>query len=458
MGQCLRRRKNRMHFIEPLIESLKDENEYDFTEYFEMIKARVSSFYRENQNNQFNISISLEDREFNQMSERKILDYKQKFVYWKDFLVNYLARLSDSGEQWAEEILVFIEEEPFLNEYNWLSMFFWQEFDIRTRPGKLVFAKKKASPLDYIDKWSGSDEDNNLNLRGSRIISHSFDQSSGLKDKLRASRLSERFHASFNSIKSFDEVQNENCNDINYGKYRKLIKAYVNLFNDHVTSKDHPINKIVDKFISTFTKHMKSVNAELHRLKNNSPSINDPNAQDSDRPSYNSKADKNNLNFNPQQSKWDQSALDISYYASVKIKKSEINNVWSKSENLNITFSSYLADQYDKTIKSIQKFILKLQNSVRLMYAKTINYRCFIEEKDEFINMISSLIFKDQEFYNELIKIFEFKYAEEFESFKEQLNELKGIKPQEVGVTPGFCLNEITYEFQELVRKNGGKK
>ena len=58
-----------------------------------MIKTKVAKFYQENQNNQFNISVSLDRKDFNQLSipKKLKLNSSEQFVYWKDYLVDYLV-------------------------------------------------------------------------------------------------------------------------------------------------------------------------------------------------------------------------------------------------------------------------------------------------------------------------------------------------------------------------------
>jgi hypothetical protein len=76
-------------------------------EYFKTIKSQMRRFYDENQHNQFNISISLDKRDFNSnISSRKIsLNPNQKFIYWKDYIGKYLNKRSNEGYKWATEIL-----------------------------------------------------------------------------------------------------------------------------------------------------------------------------------------------------------------------------------------------------------------------------------------------------------------------------------------------------------------
>src|SRR5690606_408338 len=82
--------------------------------------------------------------------------------------------------------------------------------------------------------------------------------------------------------------------------------------------------------------------------------------------------------------------------------------------------------------KALQKFILKLQTALRLMYSKTINYQCFIEEKDEFINLITNLIFRDGKLYHEFYELFKVSMFDQIKVLETKFSELKNLKPEDL--------------------------
>ena len=51
------------------------------------------------------------------------------------------------------------------------------------------------------------------------------------------------------------------------------------------------------------------------------------------------------------------------------------------------------------------------------MYSRTINYQYFIEEKDEVINLITNLIFKDGIIYAKLYELYEISLFDEIKVF-----------------------------------------
>jgi hypothetical protein len=78
-------------------------------EYFKVLKTQMRRFYKENQNNQFNISISLDKRDFNSTISSKLISINpnQKFIYWKDYFTKFLTKRSNHGYRWANNLLEY---------------------------------------------------------------------------------------------------------------------------------------------------------------------------------------------------------------------------------------------------------------------------------------------------------------------------------------------------------------
>ncbi len=119
---------------------------------------------------------------------------------------------------------------------------------------------------------------------------------------------------------------------------------------------------------------------------------------------------------------------------------------------VNVTQKEYqtkLTELSQEITKLLQKMILKLQTTIRLMYCRTINYQYFIEERDELINLITSLVISNSNLYYSLIKLYKVCHEEEVNLFKKKLKSLKNIKPQDLGINEKFCLNDITLAYQK---------
>ena len=86
---------------------------------------------------------------------------------------------------------------------------------------------------------------------------------------------------------------------------------------------------------------------------------------------------------------------------------------------------------------------------MRLFYCKTDNYKFFIDEKDEFVKIVTDLLFSDSALYKYIFSFYEITILDKIEKLRIKMNELKYITPQELGIPDKFSLNESTLEFQK---------
>jgi len=112
----------------------------------------------------------------------------------------------------------------------------------------------------------------------------------------------------------------------------------------------------------------------------------------------------------------------------------------------------------DNLTREFQNFIIKVQVSLKLFYCRAINYSCFSNEKDELMNLITTLFFKTGRIYEITFELLKIKLKDEVEDMIKKYNELNNITPQQLGINKQFCLNEVTYNFQESILENEIKK
>lgn len=234
-----------------------------------------------------------------------------------------------------------------MTENRWLSLFFWQEFELRIKPKSL------------------------LNLLKTKV------------ENQRDSNLCERLNYSFCSVNTDSLSLNDPTHE--YKEYRQKVKAYISIFKEHIYDAEHPINIIVNHFATVFTNF---INEKLIQIK---------------------------------------SLVNISHKE----------------------YSNKLNELSQEITKLVQKIILKLQTTIRLMYCRTINYQYFIEERDELINLITSLVISNSNLYYALLKLYKVCHEDEVNIFKKKLKALKTIKPQDLGISEKFCLNDITLDYQK---------
>jgi hypothetical protein len=105
------KKKNSEDRYEKLINDKKIfSNEENCKEYFKLIKLKLRKFYEENQNNHFNISLSLDKKDFNTITTAKRISINpsQKFIHWKDYLLQYLKKRTNKGSTWSSDITEYI--------------------------------------------------------------------------------------------------------------------------------------------------------------------------------------------------------------------------------------------------------------------------------------------------------------------------------------------------------------
>ena len=105
----------------------------------------------------------------------------------------------------------------------------------------------------------------------------------------------------------------------------------------------------------------------------------------------------------------------------------------------------------DNFTKQLQNFVIIVQNCLKLFYCKAIDYSCFDNEKDELINLLTTLVFRTGEIYNTIFKLQKIKLSSVVSNMENKYFHLKKITPQILGIEKQFCLNVETLNLQEEI-------
>ena len=360
MGSSHKSNKTNLNFIDYNNENIKNS-------YFQTIKKIRRKFYLKNEANKNNILISFENKTFdtiiNENIDFEIGNGNLKYIHWMDYFYDYLYNLQDKNIKWAKNLIDLLEDEYFLSENKYLSMFFFQEFGIKTEPNCI----KSLYTNNLIDRKS----------LGSKL---------GFSSEL---NITKNLGGSFESIDI--NLYLPNSPEIQYKNSRTKVKEYIFIFKEHISKDDHPINIIARQFSKVFSKE---VNDTINNIKN----------------SYFYKDDKDLVNI--------------------------IND-----ETNNFTYQ-------------LQTFIIKMQIVLKLMYCKTLDYSCFKDEKDELINIMTSLIFRIGNIYQVMYELYSLFLKPSLQNLEYKFEKLKDIKPEDLGIDKQFCLNNTTLNYQlELINK-----
>ena len=186
---------------------------------------------------------------------------------------------------------------------------------------------------------------------------------------------------------SFNQFDSEDDAGFKYKEVRNKVKRYIMTFKEHILNKDHPINIVAQIFESVWVDF---ANKKIELMKGNYPETNDENRKDIEK-----------------------DVAELTY--------------------------------------QFQKFVIKLQICLKLFYSRTINYSYFNEEKDELINLTTTLIFRTGKIYDIMFSLYEFSLRNEIKDMKTKYEKLKKITPEELGVAKQFCLNKETLDLQEQI-------
>ena len=112
MGGLFSKNNNKVNIEANLEETLIESNQPSYSDekynkFFGLVNENLKRFYNENKRNSANISISLDKKEFNSKihSKRIVIDHNKKYIYWKDYIMDYFYRTSNRGYEWSLDLI-----------------------------------------------------------------------------------------------------------------------------------------------------------------------------------------------------------------------------------------------------------------------------------------------------------------------------------------------------------------
>ena len=182
--------------------------------------------------------------------------------------------------------------------------------------------------------------------------------------------------------------EDEDEANLKYKHFRNKVKGYINKFKKQILNKDHPINRVTQIFVKKW---------------------------------------------------WGYAELKID---SLKRKYQDLDNK-NQLDEINLVV--------DELTKELQRFVVHLQIALKLFYSRTINYSYFNEEKDELINLITTLLFRTGNIYSTVFSLYKLSMDKEIKIMTRNFSELKNANPEELGIERQYCLNVTSLDFQEEI-------
>ena len=363
------------------------------SKYYKLVKSTIKNIYDKNRYNPFNQAYSLHSNKFaSRRTSTKLFfdESNNNGITWKFYLLQKLEP-SPNDLNWKIELYNFINTQNFPNQYIFQNRIFFEEFSLTTKPKS---NKKEESLYSLTSEPVLS----SLDTRELKSLSRSIN-SFCLNPSLIENEINENYNDNYNNqYNDFDQhlTMNISMESITSSMIAKDPKYEVQL-NSYK----------IKKYIQIIKRHIDNkfhpINIIIHEfIKNFSPYL--------------------------------MEAVEF-----CERKKEDKAECMKKGKEI---------------IKQIQTFIEIMQVVLKLFYSKSVNYRYFIDEKDEIINLITYIIFNIPKIYKLLSKILSCMNYSKIEQLESQFNKLGELTPKDFGITPKFCLDKFTDEFMKELKSN----
>lgn len=132
----------------------------------------------------------------------------------------------------------------------------------------------------------------------------------------------------------------------------------------------------------------------------------------------------------------------------------EIDKKIEYIKNQKIEDIKLLKNECNEIMEQIQSFVLEIQIVFKLFYSRTISLIDFKDEREEILNLITSVFFNVGNFYQKLYEFLFIINKNKILLFKEKIEILGNIEPEDLDIQEKFLLNNKTRKFQETLKQN----
>ena len=177
-----------------------------------------------------NMSVCFESKYFDEINASEE-SQNQEYIYWLQYLYNYLS-IDLRNREWAQEMIILLDEEQFLSENKYLSHFFYRDFYMSAEPTCIRQSKNDTSINNEIYEEASYElrtSINNSNLNMMRALGGSIGPNALTEDT--------------NEINM--SINEGTDTDSKYKTYRNRVKKYIEIFKEHIVYKDHPMKELI---------------------------------------------------------------------------------------------------------------------------------------------------------------------------------------------------------------------
>ena len=196
----------------------------------------------ENENEYFDLINKRIENETKMTSDQAINIGNKPKKYWKNVILHFLDKQNKLGITWCKELYEIIKTYQFSSERKYIDVFFWQRFEMRTKPKCL-----NQSPRISLNK---SMNISNININMQPELDLNFHKSS----------------KNLNDLTSSQYVSELSKNE--YENNKAKLKEYIKIFKKHLKNKDHPISICIKLFVEIFSREIQLYTDEIEEIKN----------------------------------------------------------------------------------------------------------------------------------------------------------------------------------------------
>ena len=171
-------------------------------------------------------------------TKKQNFENNKPIKHWKKVILHFLEKQSKLGITWCQDLFQIIKAYQFSSEQKYLDYFFWQKFEIRTKPTC-------------------------LNISPSSSLNNSFSLAS-TQSQLNEEKLSSSKNLNLNDLTSSQYLSELSKNE--YEKNKLKLKEYITIFKSHLNNNDHPISICIKLFVEIFSKEIQIYTDEIEEI------------------------------------------------------------------------------------------------------------------------------------------------------------------------------------------------
>jgi len=360
-----------------------DEEKSLKSSYYNLLSKNLKNRYDNNHYDLFNQNYALFKKDFDKsyINQRILaIPLAKSYISWKSYLLYHLRYLEkENGYIWAHSLYEILSSENFPEQVKFQNLFFYQEHQILSNLKMKINSEFDFEDFGYTNMIKEKDYISN-------VEEPLLEQTPQDPFYIVKSKISNTLMASFISggSDSFNSSLKKDPNK-EYHFNKNKIKEYMDIFRQHLSIKEHPINFVIMEFFNQFIPRIDDV-IKLYKT-----------------------------DYKDKKISCEEKALDI--------------------------------------ITQLQEFMVLIQIVIKIFYSRSISYAYFRDEKDEFLNLVSFIIFNNDKIYKKFFELFELMNKENEEILESKFNLLGDLTPEEIGIKPEFCLNQKTNELIERLKE-----